>query len=244
MSSGSCGKGFQALALDVVRRIEIGAGGKAAGDAGEPVPVGTVLFGSMSAAGTLLRGVGGMDVNDAAACPLHLVVVLAARLAGRDIQQGPVQSGLLRDVGAGFLDRAFGRSGHVGDLQVFHAEHRDASDHRRGHLVLGVVPAPRVARLQALLAPDRLPAVLRTFLPAGDGFLDDRQLAALLFRDARQVVDRRRSTAPPRGPPQRLRPRSHRFSASARRSRTRPGWKRTVVRKREAEAVQAGSSRA
>jgi two-component system sensor histidine kinase ChiS len=98
MSSGSCDKGFQALALDVLRRVRVGAVFVTARDADERVPVGTVLSVGVQAAATLLRGEGGIDEDDAAAFPLHLVLVLETRLAGRDIQDGAVKPRLLGDV--------------------------------------------------------------------------------------------------------------------------------------------------
>ena len=60
MSSGSCDKGFQALALDVLRRVRVGAIFVTARDADERVPVGTVLSVGVQAAATLLQGEGGI----------------------------------------------------------------------------------------------------------------------------------------------------------------------------------------
>ena len=92
-----------------------------------------VLCGNVPTGRTSLAGVVGRHGNKQPACPSHFVFQLAAKLAPALVKDGLVQSRLLLDPLAVLCAAAFGRPGHIANLQILNNDHRLVfADRRRG----------------------------------------------------------------------------------------------------------------
>lgn len=148
-------------------------GGVATGHAPEDRLRLSVLSIHMPTLGACPAGVPGIDGNQLAAAPLHLVGELAPELRPALVQDGLVQTTLGAHVASGRHSAALGRCAHVPDLQILDDHHGMLrSDLAAGlvqevlahvgdaavqalHAGLGLVPvpaAPDLARHPALVA--------------------------------------------------------------------------------------------
>ena len=92
-----------------------------------------VLCGNVPAGRTSLAGVVCRHGNKQPACPSHFVFQLAAKFTPSLVKDGLVESRLLLDPLAVLCTAAFGRPGHIADLQTLNNDHRVVfADRSRG----------------------------------------------------------------------------------------------------------------
>ena len=132
---------------NVDRPHQIGVGSVATGHAPEDRLRLSVLSIHMPTRGSCPAGVPGIDGDQLAAAPLHLVGELAPELRPALVQDGLVQATLGAHVASGRHSAALGRCAHVPDLQILDDHHGML----RGDLAARVRRRPPQKRCEALV---------------------------------------------------------------------------------------------
>ena len=137
---------------NVDRPHHIGMGSVATGHAPEDRLRLSVLSIHMPTLGACPAGVPGIDGNQLAAAPLHLVGELAPELRPTLVQDGLVQATLGAHVASGRHSAALGRCAHVPDLQILDDHHGMLRSDLAAGLVQEVLAHVGDAAVQALHA--------------------------------------------------------------------------------------------